>query len=412
MVRTFHGDATGAGIESKASWRTAWLVLAILTISFGSPLLLVVGLKPIQESLGTERSVVALVVALVWIGTGSGGILMGWVADRFGLRRTVAFGACMVAGGLALSSLGWIWALFVGQALMGLLGNGGVYPPLLVHVSRWFDRRRGTAIALVSSGQYIAGVIWPTVFERAISTVGWQMLMLAYAGLVLVTILPATLLIKPAPVSVVPQATLPLKRDSRRSGRMNPNLVQALLCVAGFACCIPMAVPQAHLVAFCTDVGISPARSATMLSIMLAAAFIARQAWGALADRIGGLRTILAGSACQALAIAAFSVTQDEAGLFVIAAVYGLGFAGIIPAYSVAVREIFPSSEASWRMPLTLFASMSGMAAGSWFAGLLYDHFGYYAPAFMTGVVFNIVNLLIIGFLVTRLVDSQKASLA
>src|SRR5690606_16626155 len=132
--------------------------------------------------------------------------------------------------------------------------------PLLVHVSRWFDRRRGTAIALISSGQYIAGVIWPTVFERAISTIGWQMLMLAYAGLVLVTILPATLLIKPAPVPVVPEATLPVKRDSRRGGRMNPNVAQALLCAAGFACCIPMAVPQAHLVAFCTDVGISPAR--------------------------------------------------------------------------------------------------------------------------------------------------------
>jgi MFS family permease len=318
----------------------------------------------------------------------------------------------MIAGGLALSSLGWIWALFVGQALMGLLGTGGVYPPLLVYVSRWFDRRRGTAIALVSSGQYIAGVIWPTVFERAISSIGWQMLMLTYAALVLATILPATLLLKPVPVPVVPQSRTQATGDGRRIGRMNPNLVQVLLCVAGFSCCIPMAVPQAHLVAFCTDIGISPARSATMLSIMLAAAFIARQGWGALADRIGGLRTILAGSACQALAIIGFSLTQDEASLFVIATVYGLGFAGIIPAYSVAVREIFPSAEASWRMPLTLFASMSGMAAGSWLAGLLYDHFGYYAPAFATGVVFNIVNLAIIGFLVARLsrVDSPRLS--
>jgi MFS family permease len=147
-----------------------------------------------------------------------------------------------------------------------------------------------------------------------------------------------------------------------------------------------------------------------MLSIMLASAFVARQAWGALADRIGGLRTILAGSTCQALAIISFSVTQDEATLFAVAAAYGLGFAGIIPAYSVAVREIFPSTEASWRMPLTLFASMSGMAAGSWLAGLLYDHFGYYAPAFATGVVFNIVNLLIIGFLVARLPLETKLS--
>jgi MFS family permease len=189
----------------------------------------------------------------------------------------------------------------------------------------------------------------------------------------------------------------------RRIGGMHPNLVQALLCIAGFCCCIPMSVPQAHLVAFCTDIGISPTRSATMLSIMLASAFLARQAWGALADRIGGLRTVMAGSACQAVVITAFSFTQDEVGLFAISAAFGLGFAGIIPAYSVAVRDIFPPSEASWRMPLTLFTAMSGMAFGSWFAGLLYDHFGFYAPAFFTGIAFNVANLLIIGFLVFRL---------
>ena len=271
-----------------------------------------------------------------------------------------------------------------------------------MHISRWFDRRRGTAIALVSSGQYIAGVIWPTIFERAIATVGWQMLMLGYAGLVLVTILPASLLLKPVPLPVAPLNLPHVATHGRQIGGMHPNLVQALLCLAGFCCCIPMAVPQAHLVAFCMDVGISPSRSATMLSVMLAAAFIARQAWGALADRIGGLRTIWLGSALQALAIVAFALTQDEAGLFVIAAAYGLGFAGIIPAYSVAIRDMFPAEEASWRLPLTLFTNMSGMAAGSWLAGYFYDQFGYYAPAFGTGVVFNVVNLLIVGFLVSR----------
>jgi MFS family permease len=148
-----------------------------------------------------------------------------------------------------------------------------------------------------------------------------------------------------------------------------------------------------------------------MLSVMLAAAFVARQAWGALADRIGGLRTILAGSAFQALTIASFSLTQDEAGLFIISAAFGLGFAGIIPAYAVAIRDLYPSSEASWRIPLTLFTAMSGMAVGSWFAGLLYDHFGYYAPAFTIGVVFNIANLLIIGFLIFRLSGSRRLAM-
>jgi MFS family permease len=409
-VSATHGAVAPDSIEGPASWRAAWITLAILSVSFGSPLLIVVGLKPMQEALGTERSVLVLAGSLAWVGTGAGGILMGWLADRIGVRATVATGACMIAGGLALSSHGSLWALYVGHGLMlGLLGNGGVYPPLLIYVSRWFDRRRGTAIALISSGQYVAGVLWPMIFERGISALGWQAVMLGYALVVLALILPATLLLKPAPLPpIVAQVRASTPRSNRVAG-LHPNVAQALICLAGFFCCMPMAIPQAHLVAFCSDMGITPTRSATMLSIMLAAAFLARQAWGALADRIGGLRTVMVGSAFQAIAIASFSLTQDEIGLFAISAAFGLGFAGIIPSYAVAIRDLYPSSEASWRIPLTLFTAMSGMAVGSWFAGLLYDHFGYYAPAFRIGVAFNIANLLIIGFLIFRLSGARRA---
>ena len=400
-------------VDSRVSWKTAWLVLAILSVSYGSPLLIVVGMKPIQESLGIERSVVALAGALVWVGTGAGGIFMGWLADRIGIRRTVMIGGCMIAGGLALSSLGLVWALYIGHGLMiGLLGNGGVYPPLLVYVSRWFERRRGAAIALISSGQYVAGVVWPSFFERGLALIGWQTLMLCYAGVVLVLLLPATLFLRPPPLAA-PLAR-PLRAGPSRGNRiagMHPNTVQALICVAGFCCCIPMAVPSAHIVAFCGDIGIKPTHGAAMLSVMLACAFLARQAWGAMADRIGGLRTVMVGSSCQAVAIACFLLTQDEAGLFFVAAAFGFGFSGIIPSYSVAIREHFPSAEASWRMPLTLFTAMSGMAFGAWFAGALYDHFGYYAPAFGISVVFNVINLMIVGFLVIRLGKLRRVPL-
>jgi MFS family permease len=396
--------AGSGGVDSRASWKTAWLVLIILSVSYASPLFIVVGMKPMQESLGTDRAVLALAGSLVWVGTGSGGILMGWLADRIGVRRTVTIGACMIAGGLALSSIGSIWALYVGHALLGFLGNGGVYPPLLVYVSRWFERRRGAAIALISSGQYVAGVLWPALFERGMTAFGWQAVMLGYGVFALAFIVPATFFLKDPPK---PPAA-PAHHASGKPGQrprvagFHPNVAQALLCVAGFCCCIPMSIPSAHIVAMCGDIGIKPTHGAAMLSVMLACAFVARQAWGELADRIGGLRTVLAGSACQAVAIACFLLTQDEAGLFVVSAAFGLGFAGIIPSYSVAVRDLFPASEASWRMPLTLFTAMSGMAFGSWFAGSLYDHFGYYAPAFGTGVLFNLINLAIVGFLVFR----------
>lgn len=389
-------------IEGRGSWVAAGVTLAILSISYGSPLLIVVGLKPIQEALGTDRSVIALAGSLVWVGTGLGGIPMGWLADRIGIRTVIGIGAVMIALGLAVSSIGGTIPLYLGHGLLlGLIGNGAIYAPLLIYVSRWFDRRRGAAIALISSGQYIAGVFWPSVFERGIAAYGWQNVMLAYAGVVLVGILPWLPMLRAVPKPVSSGPAVSAGRDRSVLG-LSPNLVQTVICVAGFCCCIPMAIPNSHLVAFCSDIGIGPGRGAAMLSVLLGCAFVSRQFWGSLADRIGGLRTVMAGSACQAAATGAFLLTQNEVGLFAIAGVYGLGFSGIIPSYSVAIRDLFPSAEASWRIPTMLFTSMTGMAVGSWLAGRIYDYFASYAPAFATGVVFNLLNLVLIGFLVMR----------
>jgi len=391
-------------IESRSSWVAAAITTAILAVSYGAPLLVVVGLKPITASLDTDRSVVALAGALVWVGTGMGGIVMGWVADRIGVKPTVVFGALMAALGLAVSTIGQVWALFFGHAiLMGLLGNSAHFPPLVVYVSRWFDRRRGAAVALISSGQYVAGILWPTVFERAMTQFGWQVTMLGYAVVVAAAIVPMALFLGPPPRPSRAAATVGagMRRNGRALG-LPANLVQTLLSVAGFLCCVPMAIPAGHLVAFCTDLGIPAAHGAAMLSVLLGSAFVSRLFWGWLADRVGALATLLAGSACQALAIVAFTATQDEAGLFAVSAAYGLGFSGIVPAYVLAIRELFPSVEASWRVPTLLFISMSGMAFGGWFAGALYDYFGFYAPAFAAGALFNVANLAIIGFLVTR----------
>ena len=392
-------------VESRASWVAAGITLAILSLVYGSTLVIVVGLRAMEADLGVPRSVLALAGSLTWVGTGSGGIAMGWLADRIGIRNSVLMGSVMVAAGLALCATGKIWALYVGQgALIGFFGMGAIYPPLLIYVSRWFDRRRGTAVALISSGQYVAGVVWPAVFERLIAGPGWRTAYLCFAVVVLVGVLPLTLLfLKPAPFPVFGSGAgrQAAARDRRVLG-LPPNAVQAILCVAGVCCCVPMSIPQAHLVAFCGDIGIGAATGAMMLSVLLGCAFFSRQFWGAFADRHGGLKTVLAGSACQAVSIGAFLLTQNEAGLFLVAAAYGFGFSGIIPAYVVAVRDLFPSSEASWRVPLVLFTAMSGMAFGSWFAGMLYDHFGYYAPAFGSGVLFNILNLALVGFLVMR----------
>jgi predicted MFS family arabinose efflux permease len=208
------------------------------------------------------------------------------------------------------------------------------------------------------------------------------------------------------------EGPLPGSAASRWVLGLRPRVVQGFLCLAGFLCCVPMAMPQGHLVAFCSDLGIPPTHGAAMLSLLLGCAFLSRQFWGLVTDRIGGLRTVLAGSVCQITAMVGFLLTQDEAGLFAVAAMFGLGFSGIIPAYVVAIRELFPAAEASWRIPTLLLFSGSGMAAGGWLAGVIYDYAGFYAAAFTTGIVINAAHIVVIGALVWRQGRLRLPSLA
>src|SRR5450631_3359774 len=396
-------QSPSSSIESRASWVVAGAALCTMGMSFGAAWITAVALKDIAAEVGGTRSIPALASALAWLGGGIGGIVMGRVADRIGTRWTVLFGSLMIGVGLALSTLGPPWPLWIGHGLfIGVIGIGGINAPMYIYVSRWFDRRRGSALALISSGSYLAGAMWPPVFEKALAAFGWRQTMLWYALAEIVVIVPLAWIYfgHPPEVTHPPVAPGTVPQKARVLG-LPPNVVFAMMCGAAVMCCIPMAMPQGHLVAFCTDSGISRAVSALMLSVLLGTAFLSRQIWGAISDRIGGLATVLIGSAWQACAMSAFLVTQDEVGLFTVAAAFGLGFSGIIPAYVLALRELFPASEASWRIPTLLLFSGLGMASGGWIAGLLYDHFGYYAPAFAFGVGTNIVNLLIVGLLVT-----------
>ena len=290
-------------VESRASWMAAGVVLFIFTFSYGAPLIAPVALKAIAADLGSTRSVPALANALAWLGSGAGAMAFGWIAERFGIRGTAVFGAVMIGAGLVLASQGGTWELLIGHGvLVGLLGGGATNVPLIVYISRWFDRRRGSAIALISCGQYIAGILWPPLIALGIEHLGWRPTMWMFgvaSGTCMV--LAALLFLRPVPDSVRAID----EGDAHRAPAlaMSPRLVFALLCIAGFFCCVPMAMPPAHLVALCSDLGIGPARGALMLSTLLGSAFVSRLFWGWLSDRAGGLYTILAASICQAAAL-------------------------------------------------------------------------------------------------------------
>ena len=390
-------------IETKTSWTVASAALFVMAMSFGAAWITAVALKDIATEVGGSRSIPALATSLAWLGSGLGGILMSQIAERVGTRTTVIIGSLMIGVGLAVSTLGPPWPLWIGHGLfIGLLGIGGINAPMYIYVSRWFDRRRGSALALISSGTYLAGTIWPPVFERAIVTFGWRQSMLWYALAEILVVVPVATIYFRMP----PEAPHPVMSGSSVGGSRvlgwPPHAVFAMICCAAVLCCIPMAMPQGHLVAFCSDLGISRSVGALMLSVLLGTAFLSRQIWGAISDRVGGLTTVLIGSAWQAASMTAFLLTQNEVGLFTVTAAFGLGFSGIIPAYVLAARELFPMSEAHWRIPVLLLFSGGGMGVGSWIAGVLYDHFGYYAPAFTAGIGANLLNLLVIGILVSR----------
>lgn len=390
------------GIDSSEAWLVTCATLAIAAVALGAPYLVAVALKPIAADLGGLRSVPSGAAALAMVGTGVGGLLMGWVAERIGIRLTVMFGTSMLCAGLVLSASGGAWSLWIAHGLLiGLLGNGAINAPLFVYITKWFERRRGTGLALIASGQYVAGALWPPLFERAIAHYGWRTTMAGFAGVIATFVLPmAAIFLRPPPPTPDTASTAMSGHDGLpRVLGLPPKLAFGLIAVAAFLCCVPMAMPQQHLIALCGDLGMSAASGARMLSLLLICAFISRQFWGWLSDRLGGVATLVVCSAAQALAIAGFLFTQDEAGLYLVAAAFGLGFSGLVPAYVVTVRQVFPARETSWRVPIVLMFGMGGMAAGSWLAGFLYDHFGFYAPAFATGLGFNIANFAIVGIL-------------
>lgn len=399
------GGAAGRDtVETAASWHVAIASVLVMAAGWGAPSLIAVSLKPIAADLGTSRSVPALAASLTYLGSGVGGIAMGWAADRFGAMWPALLGSLMIGLGLIVAGGGAVWQLYLGFGLLvGLLGGSGIFSPLMANVSRWFDRRRGTALTLVASGQPLAGALWPPVFRWGVNHLGWQATMLWYGVFVLCVLPPLCLLLRRRPPAAVAAAEA---RAGGLAGRRGPAAAglatMATLCGAIVCCCIPMAMPSGHVVALCSDLGFAPARGAEMLSLLLAGAFVSRVLWGRVADRVGGLFTILASSVAQAAVLSLFAVVDGLVGLYLISAAFGLAFGGLVPSYVLAVRDLFPAGQAGWRIGTVLLFGLIGMATGAWLAGWIFDRFAAYAPAFLLGVAVNLVNLALIGALILR----------
>lgn len=390
--------------EVRYGWVIVFASLALHTISLGAPNILFVALKPIAADFNWPRAVPSMAYASLMMGAGIGGVAMGWWMDKRGIMQPVLFGAVMVGlGALLASQSEGRWSLYVANGvLIGLLGKAAMIAPLIANATRWFDRRRGLAVAIIASGQGVAGAIWPPVVRYLNDAVGWRGTYLYFGVFALVTMVPLALLLKPKASIAPPTRTYGSNADDGRILGLSPTAVQGILWVAVVGCCTAMAVPIVHLVSHVTDLGYPRARAAEVLSVLFAAAFVSRIAFGVLADRIGAVLTLVIGSSCQAVVLLAMPAVQSLGGLYLAALLFGLGFAGIMPCYSLIIRLLFPAAQAGWRIASQyLFASL-GMALGGWLGGFVFDVTGTYTYAFLTGLCFNVMNLVLVGFLFVR----------
>ena len=387
-------------IEVHYGWVILFASLALHSIGLGAPNILFVALKPIAADLGALRSVPSFAYSLLMIGTGAGGIVMGLWMDKRGIVYPVLFGSVMIGlGALLASQSDGKWNLYLANGLLiGLFGEAAIIAPLIANATRWFDRRRGLAIAIISSGQGVAGAIWPPVLRYFTDLTDWRETYFYYGIFVFATMVPLALLLRSMPK---PAAGAPPQAAAGRNEilGMSPNKVHGILCLATIGCCAGMAMPLVHLVSHATDLGFVRARAAELLSVLFAAAFVSRIAFGMLSDRIGGVRTMLIGSGCQAVMLLAFAFIESHSGLYVAAFLFGLGFAGIMPCYPLIIRTLFPVTELGWRIGWQYLFAAIGMAFGGWLGGAIFDTTGSYTNAFLTGVGFNLMNLGLIAFL-------------
>jgi MFS family permease len=412
-----HANAAGAGpganiessqVESPYAWVRLAAALALGTIGSIGMWSFVVALPAVQAGFGVARADASLPFTLTMMGFGLGGVVMGRLADRHGIVRPVVIGVLALGSGYALTGVAAnITQFALAQGLIGL-GSSATFGPLMSDISHWFARRRGIAVALASCGNYLAGTLWPPIVQSFIASEGWRATQVAIGVLCVVTMLPLLLLMRRPTPHPTAHATAASTGPGDSLG-VSPNTLMVLLCIAGVGCCVAMAMPQVHIVAYCGDLGYGPARGAEMLAAMMGFGIVSRIASGFIADRIGSLQTLLIGSVLQGVALFLYLWFDGLMSLYVISALFGLFQGGIVPMYAIIVREHFSPAETGTRLGIVLMATLIGMAVGGWLSGVIFDLTGSYRAAFLNGIAWNVLNGSIVLWLLLRPVPPRLA---
>ncbi len=389
-------------LDSRVAWRRLALSLAVATVGNVGMWSIIVILPQVQVDFGIGRAAASLPYTLTMIGFALGNLLIGRAVDRFGVSwALIGAGFAIGLGHYAATVSGSLTMLAAVQFVIGM-GAAASFGPLMADVSQWFYKRRGIAVAIAASGNYLSGAIWPLLLAGVLRDHGWRASYLVLAIAVPVLVTPLALMLR----ARVPDEAR-IRSDARvranvAKAAMSPRKLQAFLALAGLGCCVAMSMPQVHLVAYCADLGYGPAVGAQMLSLMLMGGVVSRLISGLVADRLGGVLTLLIGSSLQCLALFLYLPFDGLVSLFMVSLVFGLSQGGIVPSYALIVREYLPAREAGARVGFVIMATILGMALGGWLSGWIYDQTGSYQMAFLNGIAWNLMNIAIVGTLFLR----------
>ena len=388
--------------DSLYSWTRLFIALLLATVGNIGMWVVVIVLPDIQQEFKIDRGTASIPFALTMVGFAIGNWVMGHVVDRYGITKTIILAATVnTAGYIAAMYVNNVYSLSILQFFIGL-GTAAAFGPLIADTSHWFLKRRGIAVALIASGNYFSGAIWPPLFNSTLQSDGWRDVYWILALSTVFIMIPLSFLLTKKISEETARISDAASNDKRQNVSISPKALTILLSIAGIGCCVAMSMPQVHIVAFCIDLGFGPAVGAEMLSLMLIGGIISRLINGLIADKLGGVYTLLIGSTLQCTALFLYLPFDGLVSLYIVSLVFGLSQGGIVPSYAIIIREYLPGADAGTRVGFVMMCTIMGMAIGGWMSGWIYDLTGSYAAAFWNGIVWNFLNIAIVLFLITR----------
>lgn len=404
MTECASGSSDGPGLgsvslDSAYSWRRLAYAVLIGLISNASLWTSVTLMPSLQEEFALSRTQASYPYIAIMAGFLVASPILGSLSDRFGIARLLFFASFVGSAGYLAGSYATSFPVFLLSQVVVGIGTAAGFAPLAADISHWFRGRRGLAVAVVSSTGYISGILWASVIGQVLEHGNWRDVHLIIAVALLAIAPLSHLLRRRVPEAFLNDADRRQDRSSQ-SAAMSASSVKWLLAIAGVSCCIAMAMPQVHLVSLCLDLGLTITQGNDLLATMLFGGIVSRIVSGAIIDKAGATRILLAGSMLQMLALGLYIPFDGLSSLYAVSLIFGLAQGGILPSYPIIVRDYLPARSAGAAIGFVATATQFGMAFGGWLSGWIFDQTGSYFVAFLNGIAWNAVNLGLIGFLI------------